>query len=428
MSKVKIRRAKQDQPVIINQVNIRPSNRNVQEITTWKTAIQSAENGRRVALYNCYDYILQDPRLSSVAEKRVLAITNSDWYYTDKDGKEVPEITDLIDSPGFEKMLEEIQNRLLYGHTLLELSRNPDGSLNTELIPRKHVKSEIGVVAFNEQDLTGIEYRNPPYNYYLVEVGSPRGDFGLLLKAAPYVIFKNGNMSDWAQYAEVFGMPMRIGKYDMEDLEGKAAMEQSLEGAGSASWLAIPKNTDIDFKEAKGTGDGKLYENLKNACNEEITILFLGQNMTTEDGSSKAQGQVHMMVEESLHKKDRRNVRRILNKQVKQALMNLGYPISEDGKFGVREENKLSIKERIEILNMVKSNTPVSDDEYYTTSGVPKPDNYDELKKQANKPTDPVPPTDPASGNKPNGKKEVVPNKKKLSIKKIGHLFLMSIS
>ena len=79
------------------------------------------------------------------------------------------------------------------------------------MIPRKHVVPQKGMIIKNQSDMTGFSYREFPYTNFLLEVGE--GDsFGLLMKAAQYVIYKRGGFGDWAQYCELFGMPFRIVK------------------------------------------------------------------------------------------------------------------------------------------------------------------------------------------------------------------------
>jgi phage gp29-like protein len=412
---ITIKKASQQPTIIMQTLTVRPPQRTNDDFQKCKQAIQSADLGRRVPLYNLYENLMVDTRLTSVVEKRVLGITNSQWIFVDAAGKEIEEITALIDTPAFETILEEIQNAIIYGHSLLELGKDDVGNLIAQLIPRKHVKQETGMVVANENDTNGIAYREPPTSYYVLEVGNVK-DYGLLFKAAPYVIIKKGDFADWAQYAEIFGMPQRVGKYDINDVDSKIAMERSLEDAGSASWISVPKDTDITVNEGKGAGDGgKLYHGLMQACNEEITILFLGQNMTTDDGSSKAQGEVHLKVEGSLNKKDRRRARRILNQNLIPILANMGYPVA-NGKFDVKEDNTLTTKERLEILNLVDAKTPVADDEYYTTSGVPKPDNYDELKKEKQALAPPPFPQDRVEKGAPVGKDTKASGSKKIKL------------
>jgi phage gp29-like protein len=396
--------AKEQPQVIVQTLTIRPQQRSNEDVAKWKAALQGADLGRRAPLLNLYENILLDPILTSLVEKRVLGITNCDWVFADENGKEVPEITALIESPAFETILEECQKAIFYGHSLLECGKNAEGELTVELIPRRNVKPELGIVVTQENNNTGDSFREPPHIMYCVEAGKPK-DLGLLLKAAPFVIFKKGGFSDWAQYAELFGMPLRIGKYDVGDIAGKTALDESLDGIGSAGWMSIPKDTEIQIIEGKtGAGDGKLFETFKNSCNDELIILVLGQTMTTNNGASNAQGQVHLTVQDAINKKDERNIKRILNTRFKSVLDNLGYPVG-NGKFDVKTENLLSTKERLEILNMVADKTPVADDEYYSTSGVPKPDNYDALIKE--KQTAPVPPpAEPApTENKKTGAK-----------------------
>ena len=41
-----------------------------------------------------------------------------------------------------------------------------------------------------------------------------------------------------------------------------------------------------------GSSNGALYNDFRNACNEEILITVLGQTMTTRDGASLSQSKV----------------------------------------------------------------------------------------------------------------------------------------
>ena len=74
-----------------------------------------------------------------------------------------------------------------------------------DLVPRKHVDPVRELILRHQTDITGHSW-----NEYtdLLFVGSP-SDLGLLAKAAPWVIYKRNTTGDWAQFSEVFGMPIQ---------------------------------------------------------------------------------------------------------------------------------------------------------------------------------------------------------------------------
>jgi hypothetical protein len=99
--------------------------------------------------------------------------------------------------------------------------------------------------------------------------------------------------------------------------------------------------------------NGALYNDFRKACNEEILITILGQTMTTQDGSSLAQGKVHMEVQEKKHRSDRRYTERALNKHFVPWLISRGFPV-EGGRFHFRDKTKeLSVDDVVKIVDMI---------------------------------------------------------------------------
>ena len=140
-----------------------------------------------------------------------------------------------------------------------------------------------------------------------------RNSLGLLVKAAQYVIYKRGGFGDWAQYCELFGMPFRVAKYDGFDEKTRTELENALKAAGSAAYIVIPREADLNFIQNNTTGSSILYDMLIDSCNKELSKLILGQTMTTEAGGALAQVKVHQEVEMEIHFADKLFVKNILN-------------------------------------------------------------------------------------------------------------------
>ena len=82
-----------------------------------------------------------------------------------------------------------------------------------DLIPRKHVDPTRKLILRRQTDITGTSWDEFSD---LLFVGSA-DDMGLLAKAAPWVIYKRNTAADWAQFAEIFGMPIREYIYETDD-------------------------------------------------------------------------------------------------------------------------------------------------------------------------------------------------------------------
>lgn len=264
-----------------------------------------------------------------------------------------------------------------WGITVTEMEF-ADERLIPHPIPPKHIRPQFGEIALEENDERGILYRDDPF---FLEVGAP-DDLGLLLNVAPFVLYKRNNFGDWAQYAEIFGMPMRTAYYETYDEGARIELQKAMEEAGGALVNILPKGSDFKVEPGAAGGDGSVYDMLRKACNEEILIGILGQTLTTIQGDKGARslGEVHMQVQEDLHNADRRFVQRVLNTQFLPMLERRGFPVS-GGRFAFVEQgenlgatDRLSLAERAANLSV-----PVPISHIYRITGIPQPEADEEV-------------------------------------------------
>jgi hypothetical protein len=112
---------------------------------------------------------------------------------------------------------------------------------------------------------------------------------GVLRVCAWMYLFKNYGIKDWVAFAEVFGMPLRLGKYDAgASKPDKDALAAAIQSLGSDAAGIISKNTEIEFIQAvKTTGTDNIYEALANFCDKQMSKAILGQTATTEGTPGK---------------------------------------------------------------------------------------------------------------------------------------------
>ena len=367
--------------VVIQNIQIRPVQRTKEDIQTWRNKHQQAEmiNGVRVGLYDLYDDAMLDAFLQRMVQKRVLGVTKHKLNYVDAEGVEIEEADTLIDSLQFRYLREFIQLQKAWGIAVIELM-NDNGKLKVFDVPKKHILPKEGKIVNEQYGFDGINYREPPYNKTVIEIGR-YDDLGYLLQAAAYTIYKRGNIADWANYAQIFGMPFREARYDGFNEVVRLQLEQALEKAASAAWIVLPKDAEFTMHEAKsGASSNELYNTLRTAMNEEMMVLILGATETTNSSKSSgyAQSQTHQQTVDELAQDDKVKELCILNEIVLPVLINLGL-LPQDGRFAHEDPIDLdTAKTKIGIAQQVKTmGLPIDADDIYEISGLKKPDDYE---------------------------------------------------
>ena len=356
---------KKEDKLIVNQIVVKPPQRRTADIGEWRSALKSADAGKAKYLYNLFDDVLIDGLLSDAIEKRIEAVLNVGLTFVDQKGDEIEEIVEMINSSAGETLLRGILAQRFFGRSAVEISLNE--GLHCYAIKPKYIDLEKKHILLDDLGEKYIDYEG---NQTLLVLGKPL-DYGLLLKATPFAIYKRGGFGDYAQWIELFGMPQRIGKYSTYDPESRKLLEEAFEKAGSAPWVVIPKESEIEtLTHSQGSGKSS-YDEFRKACNEEMLITILGQTLTTVQGERGARslGEVHLEVEQSKHDSDIRFVERVLNEQVRPMLEARGLNL-RGGRFSFPHRSEpLSVQEIVSLSDIIE--IPAS--YIHTKYGIPLP-------------------------------------------------------
>ena len=161
----------------------------------------------------------------------------------------------------------------------------------------------------------------PPYRFIVhypkMKTGIPiRGGFARLVAFGH--MCKSYALKDWVAFAEVFGMPIRVGKYGPGATDAdKTALLTAVANIGTDAAAIMPENMILEFIDAKREGGGGVvFEKLANYLDKQASKAVLGQTMTTDDGSSKSQAEVHDGVRGDIRDDDVLNVSGTITKQL----------------------------------------------------------------------------------------------------------------
>ena len=359
-----------NKPVIINEINVRAVDRGRKDIAWWRHALSAAESvyfPNRTRLYDLYEDILPDGHLSGVITKKINAVLNKGIHF-ERDGKHIAAMDELICSLEFREVVSTILETLLWGISGLEFL--PGKKLCFNKIPRKHLKPELGIIAYEQTGSEGIPYGQLKN----VWVMGDKNDLGLLLKCAPYCLYKRGALADWAQFIELFGQPVRVIKYDSYDEQTRAELRRILDESGSSLSMMIPRQADFEIKDGKqANSDGGLQLSFVKALNEEISVTVLGNTETTNSSKSAgyAQSKIHQEQQYEITRADIAYTTAMLNSEAfLTVLRSYGYPA--EGRFVFSKDMDIEyLHKRMAIDKELANLIPIPDSYWLETYGIP---------------------------------------------------------
>lgn len=371
--------------LIVQDLSLISPNRNRKDTGTLKAAIVRAESihvPNRVALYDTYhDVMSLDGHLSGIWRKRIDAVLNKNLKVVDKNQRKKDELDSLIYSNKFNRLIEIILESKAWGISGVEFIVGEE--FDYKEVPRKHIRPEQGIIVKSQYSSTGIPLEELPFVWTIGD----NNDLGQLLQCVMYALYKRGGLGDLAQYVEIFGQPVRIIYYDAYDTKTKGELRTLLNESGSSLAMMIPKQAQFEMLDGKtSNGTGELQLGFMRFCNDEMSIAVLGNSETTSasKGSGYAQAKEHSKQQLEITKSDLQFVQNVLNEpQFIDILQSFGFPIEEGDSFQFEKETDLeTLAERKKIDEFVATKVPISDDYWYDTYGIDKPDNYDELKRE----------------------------------------------
>ncbi|HMP93207.1 MAG TPA: DUF935 family protein [Phnomibacter sp.] len=250
------------------------------DIQSWNRALDAARQAEpnMVELQELYTDCTMDATLSSQVQNRKLQLAGSPWNLEQPGGTVHEEASaTLRNLPAFTTLLNGVLDAQYYGYSLVELHMPGRGqasrSLQATNLPRTHVSPALGRFYPDPHDpLHYTHYRQlREYGTYLLEVDT--GELGLLNKAVPHVLFKRFAQSCWSELCEVYGIPPRVMKTNVQDPGMLSRAERMMKDMGAAAWFVIDETESFEWATA-ATTNGDVYNNLMRACAQEISLLI----------------------------------------------------------------------------------------------------------------------------------------------------------
>lgn len=233
---------------------------------------------------------------------------------------------ELIDQPDFIDMLDDALDGLGKGYAVIEMMWDTKAPV---WMPRDFIWQDPRLFQFDKKvrrtlkirqqgNKDGLPLDHGKFVTHLPKLKSGKPVRSGVARVAIWsFILKSYTIKDWAQFCEVFGMPLRVGKYhpNASDDEKRKLMRAVLQIASDAAGI-VPQGMDIEFIETSARGGDAVFGHFAKYLDEQVSKIVLGQTMTTDSGSSRAQAEVHNEVRMDIKAADARQLEATLNKDI----------------------------------------------------------------------------------------------------------------
>ena len=308
--------------------------------------LEGAEDGDITAQSELFaDMEEKDGHIFAEMSKRKRALTGLDWRVSapknaDEAGRQLAEEVAgwFYGLPDFEALLFDLLDALGHGFAAVEISwQQVDGLW----LPAKFTHRPQGwfTLKNNQLKLLGTDGQEPQDLWplgWIVHRHQARSGFlargGLMRSLAWPYLFKNYSVRDLAEFLEIYGLPVRLGKYPAgaSDKE-KTTLLNALVGIGHNAAGIIPETMMLELLDA-ASGSGDTFMSMVDWCERTQSKIILGGTLTTQaDGktSTNALGQIHNEVRHDLLVSDAKQLAATLTRQLIAPLLYLNKGITD---------------------------------------------------------------------------------------------------
>ena len=155
---------------------------------------------------------------------------------------------------------------------------------------------------------------------------------------------------------------------------------------GSSGYALLPKSAELTLHDTGGgQGSAELYDMLISKCDASISKVILGNTLTTEQGEigSQALGEVHKEAESEKNTSDRLFILSVLNTRFRAVLKKFGVNVTGgEIMYEDIETDWAKMQTKWNVVREISEKVPVDDDYIYEEFDIPKPDDYESMKRE----------------------------------------------
>lgn len=286
----------------------------------WVRGLREARDPKLASAvdWGAYDVILNDDQVFSTMQQRIGAVVSRDWNVlpgNDDDPRAIAAaeaFNATLQRIAWDGITRKMLMATFYGYSVGEVMwEHREGRIDIADIKVRHARR----FRYDDQDrlrmLTPASAQGelmPERKFWVHAVGAADDDqpYGMGLAHWLYwpTLFKRNGIRFWNIFLDKFGTPTTVAKYPRGATQAEVAKAlQALSAIATDSGLVIPADFAFEVLAAARAGVGDFHQ-LCTYMDAAIAKIVLSQTMTTDNGSSRAQGEVHADVKLEVVKTD----------------------------------------------------------------------------------------------------------------------------
>jgi len=273
-----------------------------------------AEQGSMIAQAELFmDMEEKDAHIAAELSKRKMAVKKLDWALapprdaTDAEKNNTKPLENLIrDDLDLGAIRMDMLDAIGHGYACIELgwSRNKQGLWVPGQVEHRppswftcppddrntlHLRDSGTAYGVPLQPFGWIVHQHKSRSGYLARSGLHR------VLAWPY-LYKNYSVRDLAEFLEIYGLPIRVGKYapGASDKE-KADLMRTVLSIGHNAAGIIPESMKLELQQVMATGSAESFKVMIDWCEASQSKAILGGTLTSSTGANgnRSLGDVH---------------------------------------------------------------------------------------------------------------------------------------
>ncbi len=295
--------------------------RNGRDITQpWVHGLREAKDPKLASAvdWGAYDVVFNDDQVFSTMQQRIGAVVAKDWNViagndnAPRAEKAAEAFNRTLKALPWDRITRMMLMATFYGYSVAELMWGyRDGLIDIVGIKVRHARR----FRYDEENrlrmLTPTNMQGeimPERKFWVHAVGAADDDqpYGHGLAHWLYwpTLFKRNGIRFWNIFLDKFGTPTAKGTYPRgASKDEQAKLLAALQAIATDSGFIVPEGVAVELLGAARSGTTD-FESLCRYMDAAIAKIVLSQTMTTDNGSSRSQGEVHADVRDDVVKTD----------------------------------------------------------------------------------------------------------------------------
>ncbi len=227
-----------------------------------------------------------------------------------------------------------------------------------------------------------------PYGKFITHIHPAKSGLpirgGLARAIAWGWMFKNYAIKDWVSFLEMYGQPIRVGRYDPGATEGDIRkLMRAVAQVGTDAAAVYPRTMDLEFIDGKtGTAPNELWRSLAEYIDDQVSKAVLGQTSSADakaSGIGSGQADLHGQVREDIARADAKLLAATLNRDLVRPIIQLNRgPRKAYPRIIIGKPDPVDVKGLLDAAqSLVPMGVEVDAEEMREMAGLPAPKSAD---------------------------------------------------